>query len=190
MPEEGWDNHYENHDIIRLDCSRFIWPKYSFIRKCTTNYFDYEKKKDKKAKKVNCIKCELNEKNVNLENKHSENVREFSALYQTSSSSSSSSSSSITNNNTSKSNQVMNQLRNTSMQAIKSENRTNYSKNSPMNNLTDIGKKRNRDVIYSDEEGSDACDGSDDDQCGNALFFQVSKYGLAVRTVRTVCKII
>ena len=182
MPEEGWDNHYENHDIIRLDCSRFIWPKYSFIRKCKKNYFDNEKEKEKeKGKRIriknnDCMKSELKEKNVKLENKYSENVRDYSALNQTSSSSRS-----TAHDNTTKNNQVMNQITKTSMQDIKSENHSNYFKNSPINNLTDIGKKRSRDAIYSDEEGSDACDGSDDDQCGNALFFQV-RYGGAVRT--------
>lgn len=194
MPEEGWDNQYENHDIVRLDCSRFIWPKYSFIRKCTKNYFDNEKGKGKNTKNNDFTKCELKEKNVKLEKKCFENVREcsrrslendvtsHSALNQTSSCSSSS----TAHNNTTKNNGFMNSIPNTSMQVIKSEDHTKFFRNSPTNNLSDVGKKRNRDVIYSDEEGSDACDGSDDDQCGNALFFQVSKYGGAVRTVRNI----
>lgn len=198
MPEEGWDNQYENHDIIRLDCSRFIWPKYSFIRKCTKNYFDNEnqKVKEKKTKNNDCNKYELKEMNVKPENKYSQNVREcsrrslendvtsHSALKQTSSCSSSS----ISHHNSTKKIkiEVVNQIPNTSSQVIESEDHTKFFRNSPTNNLSDIGKKRNRDVIYSDEEGSDACDGSDDDQCGNALFFQVSKYGGAVRTVRNI----
>ena len=45
MPEETWAEHYENHDLLRLDCSRYIWPKLSFIRKCATlSNFGIEKK--------------------------------------------------------------------------------------------------------------------------------------------------
>ena len=197
MPEEGWDNQYENHDIIRLDCSRFIWPKYSFIRKCTKNYFDNKKEKEKKSENKDCNKYEFKENNVKLENKYSENVREcsrrslendvtsHSALNQTSSCSSS-----TAHNNTTKNNRLMDQIPNTSIQVMKSEDHTKFFRNSPINNLSDIGKKRNRDIIYSDEEGSDACYGSDDDQCGNSLFFQVSKYGGAGHTVRTVRNIV
>ena len=45
MPEESWTEHYEKHDLLRLDCSRYIWPKLSFIRKCATlSNFGQEKK--------------------------------------------------------------------------------------------------------------------------------------------------
>ena len=38
MPEEGWDNQYENHDIIRLDCSRFICFAASYRMHCMYRY--------------------------------------------------------------------------------------------------------------------------------------------------------
>ena len=45
MPEESWTDHYEKYDLLRLDCSRYIWPKLSFIRKCATlSNFGVEKK--------------------------------------------------------------------------------------------------------------------------------------------------
>lgn len=211
MPEDGWEKQYENHDIIRLDCSRFIWPKYSFIRKCLKNYLDLEKlkiskngeniKKDKNSKcsknyeddkrgtsengvvykhtKEEKGKFDVTENDVNIrgctEYIHKEEKVDSMHDSVTSHSVSNNTTSSSTHNYT-KRNDITNPMGNIRVQIIKSEDHPNSFKNNENNvksNSLDIGKKRNRDVIYSDED-SGSNEGSDDDQCGNALFFKVS----------------
>jgi hypothetical protein len=207
MPEDGWEKQYEKHDIIRLDCSRFIWPKYSFIRKCLKNYLDLEKlkiskysensKKDKNSKyskndendkrgtnENGVVYKHIKEEKVKFDSKNDVNVRcrmeythkqeKVDSMYDsvTSHSVSKNTTSSSTHNYTTK-NSTTNPMANNRTQIIKSEGHPNSSKNNVKSNSHDIGKKRTRDVIYSDED-TGSCEGSDDDQCGNALFFKVS----------------
>jgi hypothetical protein len=207
MPEDGWEKQYEKHDIIRLDCSRFIWPKYSFIRKCLKNYLDLEKlkiskysensKKDKDSKyskndeddkrgtnENGVVYRHIKEEKVKFDNKNDVNGRgltEYTLKHEkvdlthvsvTSHSVSNNITSSSTHNNTTKNN-ITNIMANNRAQIIKSKDHPDSFKNNMKSTAHDIGNKRTRDVIYSDED-SGSNDGSDDDQFGNALFFKVS----------------
>lgn len=201
MPEDGWEKQYEKHDIIRLDCSRFIWPKYSFIRKCLKNHLDLEKikisKNGENSKNDKMDKNDKNDKNENgvgnrhikkekvkFDDKNDLTVRDCTGYShkqeKIDSMTVSVTSHSVSNDNTSSSthntrNDIINQMAYNRTQIIKSEDASSSSKNTltlKCNSLG-VGKKRNRDVLYSDED-SGSCEGSDDDQCGNALFFKVS----------------
>lgn len=201
MPEDGWEQQYEKHDIIRLDCSRFIWPKFSFIRKCLKNYLDLEKlkiskngetskysKNDEDGKRGTnengVVYKHIKEEKVKCDNKNDVNVRgrteyihkheKVDSMYDsvTSHSVFNDITSRSTHNNT-KRNGITNPMANNRTQIIKSEDHPNSFQNNTKSTLLDIGKKRTRDVIYSDED-SGSNEGSDDDQCGNALFFKVS----------------
>ena len=169
MPEESWTDHYEKHDLLRLDCSRYIWPKLSFIRKCSTlSNFGIEKKMQiEKNRLQNILTSDRN--NTDSHTKSNRNL----TLER--------------NENYPHNKENLKNAKNSGLSKCETisedflfEKRRNSPEREDLRKKQFSGEKRPRqsgqNVLYSDDELQE--DSSEDDDNGMSLFFRVSKESL------------
>ena len=154
MPEDSWTEFYDKYDVLRLDCSRYIWPKLSFIRKCVALSLlkkeIIEKKREKlKIEKENIspiLNDSQNKDNMFSAREISDDTKNNSPIY-------GNKSSSFTNS-----------------KLLKFEmHRNSHEK---LKKKSPVKRKRNRESAYSEDEEEEGS--SEEDDIGNSLFFRVS----------------
>ena len=164
MPEDKWTEHYEKHDLLRLDCSRYIWPKLSFIRKCASlnNYGEENKILQNKNKNIQL----LNKNNTDYDSRTKSTVKHFPEK--------SDGSHNKENHKNTKISAEISKCETIEEDSLFDKHRNNQEK-SLQNRQLSVEKrprKSAQNVLYSDDELKEYS--SDEDDNGTSLFFKVS----------------
>ena len=143
MPEESWTDNYVTEGPLRIDSCRFIWPKLSFIRKCVS-LSGYVKEGTSAGIEKKIIDTSVHHKGRTLGRRHSTPP---TGLYDSPT------------------------KQKTKQEILKNFEKVRNSHEKPIK-YPSASKKRNREVLYSDDEAL-AMSSEEEDAVGNSLYFRV-----------------
>ena len=142
MPEEFWTDNYVTEGPLRIDSCRFIWPKLSFIRKCVS-LSGYVKEGTTARIDKKITDTSVHHKGRTLGRRHSAPT----GLYDSPA------------------------KQKTKQEVLKNFEKVRNSHEKPIK-CPSASKKRNREVLYSDDEAL-AMSSEEEDAVGNSLYFRV-----------------